>query len=68
MHEQEKYLIAKLYSLAHDITIPEAYDIERETPYQINDIISGENPDYYVPEEALEDFLDLGASYLYIFL
>lgn len=69
MHEQEKYLIAKLYSLAHNVSIPEAYDIVRETQYQINDFLSGEIPTYYNDlEEVIADYLDLGPSYLYIFL
>ncbi len=67
MLKSARGIIRQLIQLNRNITAEEADDIIDAATYAIIDAAAGEGK-YATPEQALEDFLDLGAGYLWLFL
>lgn len=67
MLQSARGIIRQLIQLNLNVTKEEADDIIDAAAFAVIDAAAGEGK-YTTPEQALEDFLDLGASYLWLFL
>lgn len=66
--EAKEIIINLLAHSKHAQTTYEAEDLFDEVYSVVHDVIRGDNLDYNDPADVIYDYLDLGASYLWIFL
>ena len=66
--DAKEIIIELLWHTRHAQSSYEAEDIFDEVCSVVHDVIVGENTSYDNPEDVIYDYLDLGPSYLWIFL